>query len=413
MRTDARHPLGTVAAGASSSAPGSGAYTPPAGGATSRVASIDIARGGVMVLMALDHVRDYVTSARVQPENLAQASAALFATRWVTHFCAPAFALLAGVGIGLSMHRGKPAGAMSRFLVVRGIWLVILDLVITAAAWQFGLRLIPAFALVLWALGLSMLVMAALIHLPKSIVAAGSLVMIAAHNYFDAVRPDAWGALAPLWHVLHVPGFAIPGKLFIAYPLIPWVAVMALGWVLADVYRWEAARRRTFLLRVGLAATALFVVIRAINGYGDPAPWSEQRSAALTVASFLNARKYPPSLDFLLMTLGPALVALALVEGVRHRAARWLSVYGQVPLFYYVVHICLAHALAIALAVAQGGELRRMSIVHDPGSIPDWYGVPLPGVYVAWLLVVVAMYPLCRRFARLKRERRDWWLSYL
>ncbi|HYT72701.1 MAG TPA: heparan-alpha-glucosaminide N-acetyltransferase domain-containing protein [Gemmatimonadales bacterium] len=405
MRPDAGQPVGAVTEGA--------ARTLHAATTPARVASIDVIRGAVMVLMALDHVRDYVTNIRVQPENLAQASAALFATRWVTHFCAPAFALLAGVGIGLAMHRGKPAGEISRFLVVRGIWLVILDLVITAAGWQFGFRLIPAFALVLWALGLSMLLMAALIHLPRSVVAAGSLLMIATHNVLDSVRPDAWGALAPLWHVLHVPGFAIPGKLFIAYPLIPWAAVMALGWVLADVYRWEAGKRRAFLIRVGVAATVLFIVVRAINTYGDPVAWSEQRSAALTVASFLNTRKYPPSLDFLLMTLGPALVALALVEGARHRVARWLSVYGQVPLFYYVVHICLAHVLAIALALVQGGELRRIPVVHDPGSIPEWHGVPLPGVYVAWLLVVVAMYPLCRWFARLKRARRAWWLSYL
>jgi uncharacterized membrane protein len=219
--------------------------------------------------------------------------------------------------------------------------------------------------------------------------------------------------LAGLWHVLHVPGFAIPGKLFIAYALIPWVAVMALGYVLAGVYRWDVARRRGFLIRAGVAATLLFLVVRGINAYGDPAPWTEQRSAAPTVASFLNARKYPPSLDFLLMTLGPTLIALALVEHARSRVTSWLAVYGRVPLFYYVVHIYLAHALAVVLAFAQSGELRRVLAVTDPGSIPDWYGVSLPGVYVAWALVVAAMYPLCRWFSRLKQERDNWWLAYL
>jgi uncharacterized membrane protein len=378
-----------------------------------RVASVDVVRGAVMVLMALDHVRDYVTILRVQPENLARSSAALFATRWVTHFCAPAFALLAGVGIGLAMNRGKPAAEMSRFLVVRGLWLLLLDLVITPVGWQFGFRLLPAFALVLWALGLSMIVMAALVHLPRGIVAACALSMIAMHNLFDGVRPESWGALAPLWHVLHVPGFAIPGKLFVAYPLVPWVAVMALGWVLASVYRWEAARRRAFLIRTGMAATMLFVIVRAINAYGDPAPWTEQRTVALTVASFLNARKYPPSLDFLLMTLGPVVAALGLLEGARGRLAEWIAVYGRVPLFYYAVHIWVAHAVAMGLASIQGGELRRIQVIADPGSIPDWYGVGLPGVYLAWALVVLVMYPLCRRFARLKDERRYWWLSYL
>lgn len=365
-----------------------------------------------MILMALDHVRDYVTNVRVQPENLARGSAALFATRWVTHFCAPAFSLLAGVGIGLAMNRGKPAGEMSRFLIVRGIWLVLLDVVITPIAWQFGFDLIPAFALVLWALGLSMIVMAALIHLPRAAVASGALVMIAAHNLLDGVRPDSWGALAPLWHVLHVPGFAIPDTLFIAYPLVPWVAVMAMGWVLAGVYRWEAAARRPFLIRAGMAATVLFLIVRAINGYGDPAPWTEQRTAALTVASFLNARKYPPSLDFLLMTLGPSLVALGLLDGARGRVSRWAAVYGQVPLFYYVVHIVVAHALAVALAFVQGGELRRILVITDSGSIPPWYGVSLAGVYAAWAAVVLAVYPICRWFARLKHDRRHWWLSY-
>jgi uncharacterized membrane protein len=379
----------------------------------SRVASVDILRGAVMILMALDHVRDYVTNLRVQPENLARGSAALFATRWVTHFCAPAFSLLAGVGIGLAMNRGKPAAEMSRFLLVRGLWLVLLDIVITPIAWQFGFDLIPAFALVLWALGLSMIVMAAVIHLPRSAVASGALVMMAAHNLFDSVRPDSWGVLAPLWHVLHVPGFAIPGTLFIAYPLVPWVAVMALGWVLAGVYRWESAARRAFLLRAGMTAAVLFVVVRAINGYGDPAPWTEQRTAALTVASFLNARKYPPSLDFLLMTLGPSLVALGLLDRARGRVASWIAVYGQVPLFYYVVHIVVAHALAVALALLQGGELRRILVITDPGSIPSWYGVSLPGVYAAWAAVVLTVYPICRWFARLKQERRHWWLSYL
>jgi uncharacterized membrane protein len=378
-----------------------------------RVASIDVLRGAVMVLMALDHVRDYVTNARVRPENLAQGTAALFATRWVTHFCAPAFSLLAGVGIGLALERGKSVAEMGRHLVVRGLWLIVLDTVIAAAGWQFGLQLVPVFALVLWALGLSMIVMAALIHLPRAVVAAASLVLIATHNLLDGVSPASWGALAWLWRVLHVPGFAIPGKLFIAYPLIPWVAAMALGYVLAGVYRWDVARRRRFLVRAGVAATLLFLVVRGINAYGDPAPWTEQRSAALTVASFLNVRKYPPSLDFLLMTLGPTLIVLALAEHARGRVTRWLAVYGRVPLFYYVVHIYLVHALAVALAFVQGGELRRVLAVTDPASIPAWYGVPLPGVYVAWALVVVAMYPLCRWFSRLKQERDSWWLAYL
>jgi uncharacterized membrane protein len=277
---------------------------------------------------------------------------------------------------------------------------------VSAFGFQSGFRLIPAYALVLWALGWSMVVMAVVVHLPRAAIAIGAIVTIARHNLLDGVAPS------PLWQLLHVPGFAIPGKLFIAYPLIPWVAVMALGFVLADVYRWDASRRQRFLLRSGFLTTIAFVVIRYANGYGNPLPWSVQRSAALTVASFLNVLKYPPSLDFLLMTLGPILVALALVEGRRGRIVRWLSVYGRVPLFYYMGHIYLGHALAMLLALMQGGELRRIPVVADPGSIPSWYGVSLPGVYLAWAIVVVAMYFPCRWYAGLKARRSDWWLRY-
>jgi uncharacterized membrane protein len=366
-----------------------------------------------MVLMALDHVRDYVTELRFQPEDLSRGSAALFATRWVTHFCAPAFFLLAGLGIGLSLHRGTRAAEMSSFLVVRGLWLVVLELTLTAVGWQFGFRLLPFFGIVIWALGWSMIVMAGLVHLPPKIVAVVALLVIGAHNLLDGVRPDSFGALAPLWHVLHVPGFAIPGKLLIAYPLIPWVAVMMLGYALADVYGMEPARRRKFLIWSGVAATALFVLLRAVNGYGNPASWLAQRTAALSVASFLNVLKYPPSLQFLLMTLGPTFVALALAERWRGRVPEWLAVYGRVPLFFYVLHIYLAHAMAVVIAFWQGGELRRIPVVTDPGSIPPWYGVSLPGVYLAWILVVVLMYFPCRWFARLKAERTDRWLRYL
>jgi uncharacterized membrane protein len=365
-----------------------------------------------MVLMALDHVRDYVTEVRFQPEDLSRASAALFATRWVTHFCAPAFFLLAGVGAGL-IHQQKPTSYVSRYLATRGLWLLVLELVITPVGWRFGFDLLPAFALVLWALGWSMILLALLIRLPAGVLGALSLGLIFGHNLLDPIRPEAYGPLAGLWHVLHVPGFAIPGVLLVAYPLVPWVAVMCLGYLLARVFRWEPARRRRWLLVSGAAATVLFLVLRALNGYGNPVPWSPQRTPALTVASFLNVLKYPPSLDFVLMTLGPALVALALAERARGRLAAWLSVYGRVPLFFYVIHIFVAHAAGVVLALVEGGELRRIPVVHDPGAIPDWYGLSLPGVYLVWALVVAVLYYPCLWFSRLKATRTDWWLRYL
>jgi uncharacterized membrane protein len=377
-----------------------------------RVRSIDIVRGAVMILMALDHVRDWVTNVRFQPEDLARSSAALFATRWVTHFCAPTFFFLAGVGIGIARSKSGSGEGLSRFLVTRGVWLLILELVITPIGWQFGFQLIPAFALVLWALAWSMMAMVLLIRVRAGVLAALALAMIAGHNLFDSVRAGDAGALAIVWRLLHVPGFAVPGVLFTAYPLVPWVAVMVLGTVAAGVYEWPPERRRRVLMRSGAAAIAAFVVLRAINGYGNPVPWSHQRTAALTVASFLNVLKYPPSLDYLLMTLGPMLIVLAAVEQASGPVARWLSVYGRVPLFFYVVHIFVAHAIAVLLAFAQSGAPRRIPVVTDPGSIPPWYGVPLPGVYLAWAAVVALMYYPCRRMALLKNTHRNWWLRY-
>jgi uncharacterized membrane protein len=379
----------------------------------SRVSAVDIVRGAAIVFMALDHVRDFVTVLRFQPENLARGSAGLFFTRWVTHFCAPAFFLLAGVGIGISQFRGTPAGALSRYLLLRGLWLLVLELVITPVGWQFGFDLIPAFALVLWALGWSMILMAGFIHLPRGLTAAIAVVMIAGHNLLDPIQPPSLGRFAGLWTVVHVPGFAIPSVLFVGYPLVPWVAVMMLGYVLASVYQWNDARRRRLFIGVGCAAVVGFVVLRYVNGYGNGMPWNPQRTPALTVASFLNLRKYPPSLQFLLMTLGPTLIVLALAERARGVLARFLSVYGRVPLFFYVTHIFVGHVFAVLLAYVQGGEWRRIPIVHAPESIPGWYGVGLPGVYLAWISVVLLLYYPCRQFARLKDTRTDWWLRYL
>lgn len=365
-----------------------------------------------MVVMALDHVRDWVTNVRFQPEDLSRSSVALFATRWITHFCAPTFFLLAGVGIGLLIER-QQRGAMTRHLLTRGAWLLMLELLITPVGWQFGFQLTPAFALVLWALGWSMILMAALVHMPRRLLAVLSLAIIFGHNLLDWIRPASLGAFAPVWQVLHAPGLVVPDVLFVAYPLVPWVAVMSLGYVLADVYRWTPDRRRRFLISGGLAGIACFIVLRGLNAYGNPIPWRPQRTPGLTVASFLNVLKYPPSLDFLLMTLGPAVIALAVAERARGRIFDWLSAYGRVPLFFYVVHIFVAHAAAVLLAFLQGGELRRIPVVTDPGSIPDWYGLPLAGVYLVWVFVVLLLYSPCAWMARLKSGGTRWWHRFV
>ena len=375
-----------------------------------RIGSVDLLRGAVMIVMALDHTRDYFLNFPFQAEDLAHSNLPLFFTRWITHFCAPVFFLLAGTGVGFALMRGRTPAEASRFLLTRGLWLVFLEVTVVFVAWNFSFHLLPMLGLVIWALGWSMVCLALLIRLPRTVLVTISVAMIAGHNLFDRVTPESLGALGPVWTLLHVPGIVTPW-LGIYYPLIPWIGVMALGYALADVYRWDAPRRRRFLLRLGIGVTLAFVAIRAINGYGDPQAWATQRSFGLTVASFLNVWKYPPSLDYLLMTLGPMLVVLALTEQARGTVVRWITVFGRVPMFYYVLHLYLIHIFAGVLALAQGGA-KALSISTDTG-MPAWYGTSLPGVYLVWALVIVVLYVPCRWFAGVKARRRDWWLSYL
>lgn len=382
-----------------------------AGAARQRVTSVDLVRGIVMILMALDHTRDYFSNLRFQPEDLSKATPFLFATRWITHFCAPTFFLLAGVGAALAVSGGKSTKEVSKFLLTRGLWLVFLEVTVSALGWNFKLGF-PLILLVIWALGLSMVILSGLVFLPKKVIAAIALITIAGHNLLDSVGGASMSGGGPLWHILHRPGLVSPAPLIIVgYPIIPWFAVMALGFALGDVFRWEPARRKRFLLQVGSISIIAFILIRLVNVYGNPVPWSAQRTAALAVASFLNPLKYPPSLDYLLMTLGPTLIALALLENARGPISRAASVYGRVPMFYYLGHIYVIHILAAIFAMWQGGEAGFLSL--DTASFPKWYGTTLPGVYLAWALVVLIMYVPCRWFADLKSRRRDWWLGYI
>jgi uncharacterized membrane protein len=370
-----------------------------------------LVRGIVMILMALDHTRDYFSKLHFQPEDLTRATPFLFATRWITHFCAPTFFLLAGVGAALAVSGGKSTKEVSRFLLTRGLWLVVLEITVSALGWNFKLGF-PLILLVIWALGLSMVVLSGLMFLPKKVIATIAILTIAGHNLLDNVGAATMAGGGPFWHILHRPGLISTQPLVIvAYPIIPWFAVMALGFVLGDVFRWEPERRRRFLLLAGTASIVAFIAIRFLNAYGNPAPWAPQKTAALTVASFLNAMKYPPSLDYLLMTIGPTLIALALLENARGPLERAASVYGRVPMFYYLGHIYVIHVLAAVFALWQGGSAGFLSL--DTASFPAWYGTTLPGVYAAWALVVLIMYLPCRWFANLKSRRRDWWLSYI
>ena len=380
-----------------------------------RLESVDVVRGVIMVIMALDHTRDFFGMPGQNPSNLATATTALFLTRWVTHFCAPVFFLLTGTGAYLSLRR-KSMSELSRFLFTRGLWLIFLDVVLLRCfVYQFNVDYRVTMLLVLWALGWAMISLSALLRLPASIVTAIGVVMIVGHNLFDGVRSSS-----PIWSIVHSPGFVLNNRdhvVFAAYPLIPWIGVTAAGFGLGQIYGWDATRRRAFLLRLGLALSLAFLVIRGLNEYGDPARWMPQQTAVFTVLSFLNTTKYPPSLLFLLMTLGPALVFLGAVDRRTPRLLQPALVIGKVPLFYYQLHFALIHVLAVATCYVRYGSAHWMfespDLTHYPFTPPPGWGFPLPVVYLAWTVVVAAMYPMCRWFAALKQRRRDVWLSYL
>lgn len=395
--------------------PADAAARPSAPVRGARLDAVDVLRGLVMVIMLLDHTRDYVhrDALLFSPTDLARTTVLLFLTRWVTHFCAPVFVLLAGTGAALRLARGRSRAELARYLATRGLWLVVLEFTVIRFGLAFDLdyRAFPGMLEVIWAIGVSMVVLAALVRLPTAAVAALGLGIVALHNL-----TDGWRVPGVAWTVLHQPGMIrlLGAPLLVAYPVLPWIGVMLLGYALGGVYGWEAGRRRRFLVRAGWAAVAAFLVVRAADLYGDPAPWSAQESAALTVLSFLNTTKYPPSLLYLLMTLGPALLALAWLERApRGPLARALTTYGRVPLFYFVVQWFVAHALAIALSLAAGKPVTHL--FGMPGATP-----PLPGAgfglgvtYLVWLAGLAVTFPLCRWFAGVKRRRTDWWLSYL
>ena len=390
-----------------------------------RIQSVDALRGAIMILMAIDHVRDFIARSAMQflPTDLTRTTPAIFFTRWITHFCAPVFVLTAGLGAFFWLQRGRHSKAeFSRFLVTRGLWLIFLEVTILRLIMfsQVSFRGSVVILIILWAIGLSMIALAALVHLPLRVLAVLSIAIMALHNLLDRIPARRFGHAAWLWDILHQQGlFSFKGIRFVTgYPVLPWIGVMAAGYCLGTVFTWDAARRQSILVRTGLTLTAAFIVLRAINLYGDPNPWSHQRFPLFTALSFLNTTKYPPSLAFLLMTLGPALAALAWLERAHFSFTNPLIVFGRVPFFYYAAHLLLAHAVAIAMNFARYGPKTFLFIappsMGSPANLfPPNYGFPLWTVYAVWVALLVMLYPLCLWFARLKQRRLDWWLSYL
>jgi uncharacterized membrane protein len=382
-----------------------------------RIEAVDLVRGLIIILMALDHTRDYFGDLASQPTNLATTTTALFFTRWITHICAPVFFLLTGTSAYL-MRRRVSTRELSRFLLTRGAWLILLELTVMRFALQFNVDYQVTIITVLWGLGWAMIVLAGLIWLPTWGIAGVGVIMIAGHNALDGIEPA--GALAPIWSILHAPGVILDtgrSVVQVSYVLIPWVAVTALGYVLGQVYGWDQNRRRALLFWLGVALCAGFVALRFANVYGDPLPWSPQKSTLWTVISFLNTNKYPPSLLFLLMTLGPALLLLRAFDQRVPLLLRPALIIGKVPLFFYVLHFYLIHLLAVVVSYLRYGYAAEMfqspDLGHFPFSEPAGWGSSLPVVYLLWALVVLTMFPLCRWYAGVKGRRTDWWLSYL
>jgi uncharacterized membrane protein len=437
---------------------------------SSRLDSVDLLRGLVMVLMALDHTRDFFHNGiyqGIEPLDLNKTTIPLFFTRWITHFCAPVFVFLAGTGAFLSTTRGKSKRDLSWFLFTRGLWLVLLELTwVRWAGWSFAINLHEHWGNVIWAIGWSMVALAALIHLPIWAVTTFGLVVIVGHNALDPLRPRDFGPLAWLWRVLHEGGsFEIASGLRIGagYPLLPWLGVMAAGYGFGTVMLRDPAQRQRWLLRVGLNLIVVFFLLRFSDLYGDAKSWKSQPTGFLTLLSMLDCTKYPPSLCYLLMTLGPAAIILALLDrlmlgGVRPSLGaaslaepsapnlpsaaggpsvsapgegrtpvskpaareegrlaillRPILVFGRVPLFYYLLHLPLIHGLAVAVNLIRFGHANWL-YGTAPAKPPADAGFDLPIVYLAWVIVVILLYPACQWFADLKRRRREAWLSYL
>jgi len=399
--------------------------------ARSRIQSIDILRGLVMVIMALDHVRDFfykpdvlpgnAAGVALDPTNLATTTPVLFFTRWITHFCAPIFVFLAGTSIFL-MGRKKTKAELSAFLLKRGIFLVLVEIIIITFGWRFDPLYHIIILQVIWAIGVSMIIFGLLIFLPRNAIFILGFIIVFGHNILDYKSVNEGLKGSDLSNVLYFSNFSAltfdkTHFAIIVYAFVPWLGVMLLGYCFGKLYDngVDALWRKKMLVRLGLGITLLFVILRFINKYGDPVPWSQQdRGSVFTFLSFLNLNKYPPSLLFLCMTVGPGILLLAFLENVHNWFTRIMNVYGRVPMFYYILHFYIIHILIVIVFFVEGHPSSEM---WAPDMLfyfrPPSLGFPLPGVYLIWLFVVIVLYPLCKKYDRYKSTHRNWWLSYL
>ena len=386
-----------------------------------RIESIDILRGLIMLIMALDHTRDFfIHSSAGSPTNMATTTPIYFFTRWITHFCAPNFVFLSGISAYLAGTR-RSKNEFTSFLIKRGLWLIVFEVVFLS----FALTLNPLYNMivlqVIWAIGFSMILLALLVRAPLAVIGTIGAIIFFGHDILDLIPLPKTGAGNVLMTLFFTAfGSAIPlGRSHVIldlYAVIPWTGVMLLGYVFGSIYKpsFEPQKRKRILLLTGISLILLFFILRYSNLYGDPAPWSVQKTQAVSVLSFLNTSKYPPSLLYLCMTLGPALVALSLIEGVKNKFTNLLIVYGNVPFFYYILHIYLIRILDIIVFFVMGYKTSQISTPGQPFLFqPPTFGFNLAGVYMMWLLVIIILYLPCRWYSKYKKTHSQWWLSYL
>jgi uncharacterized membrane protein len=389
---------------------------------TARISSIDLLRGIVMILMALDHVRDYfhADAFLYNPLDLDKTTPAIFMTRWITHFCAPVFVFLAGTSaFFVGSRKGK--AELSSFLLKRGIWLIVLEFTVINFSWFFNVEFSFIALTVIWALGLGMIILSAAIHLPFNAVLALGIIFFAGHNLVDGFHPGDDGSATQIgWALLHEARVFQFGHFltFIGYPILPWAGIMMTGYCFGKLYEssFPPDRRKKLLLTFGLSMIALFILLRLPDIYGEPRPWTEQRTMLLTMLSFINVTKYPPSLLYVLATLGPAMVFLSFAENLKGKVVGYITALGRVPMFYYILHIYVIHLIAVAAALSTGYDLSDMVFTQWVTDSPELrgYGFGLGVTYLVWIAVVVGLFPLCLWYDRYKTQHREkWWLSYL
>lgn len=386
-----------------------------------RISSIDLMRGIVMVIMALDHTRDFyhLDNLLFDPTDLTKTNPAVFFTRWITHYCAPTFVMLSGASIAISRGR-KSKGELARFLLTRGLWLIFLEVTVIRFGLVFNFIFDAFIFQVIWVIGAAMVAMSALIYLPSRAIWIGGLTIVFGHNLLDLVpiTPEH-GAGFVLWGFFHQTFFSFDSNpiIIVPYPVLPWLGIMMSGYGVGLMFSpaFEATRRKKLLLYMGATAILLFIALRLINLYGDPAPWSVQKDGVFTFMSFVNTTKYPPSLMYTLMTLGPVLVILSWMEKTELSVLKPIIVYGRVPLFYYILHFQIIHASAMLIyALSNHVSFSDLTFRFDQTlGVPAAGRYGLFGTYVAWISIVLFLYPLCAWYNRYKSTHKHWWLSYL